>query len=442
MAPSLVAEWCASLAMGLAGWLIGFAGCQGTANASSPAGTEASLIDQGRYLATAGDCISCHTRPKGESFAGGLPLTTAFGVIYSANITPDPATGIGAWSEQQFARALHEGIAADGRHLYPAFPYTAYSKVTDQDVRAIYAYLRSLEPVTYTPPPNELRFPFSVRALLGGWNLLYSQPRRYVPDPARSAEWNRGAYLVQGLGHCGACHTPRNRFGGERTAQALTGGAYLDEITDEVIDDRVTPMDERTVRLWSAANLTQASTGLAAWTVDEIAAYLKSGHNTRAGAFGPMSLVIANSTSHLSAEDIRAMAVYLKSLPPAAQPEQSPDEERRRAGEIVYTTRCGDCHQATGLGMPRDRNADPSKTAPPLAGNPALQARSPTTLINVVLYGAHEAVVNSESWPRMSGFELSVGLDDEQIAALCTYVRSSWGNHAGAVDAADVAKQH
>jgi mono/diheme cytochrome c family protein len=288
-----------------------------------------------------------------------------------------------------------------------------------------------------------MHFPFSFRGLLAGWNLLYLQPGRYLPDPAQSTEWNRGAYLVQGLGHCGACHTPRSLLGGERASQALTGGAYLDEINDEVIDDRVIPMDERTVRLWSAANLTQASTGLKAWTVDEIAAYLKSGHNARAGAFGPMSLVISNSTSHMTAEDIHAMAVYLKSLAPAASPEQpEPAEERRRAGEIVYTTRCGDCHQSTGLGMPRDRNADPSKTAPPLAGNAALQAINPATLINVVLYGAHEAMPNSESWPKMSSFELSVGLDDEQIAALCTYVRSSWGNRAGAVDAADVAKQH
>ena len=426
---------------GCSAWLIGLAGSPCTASVATVARTDAALIEQGRYLAAAGDCISCHTRPQGVPFAGGLPITTPFGVIYSANITPDVATGIGAWSEREFARALHEGIAADGRHLYPAFPYTAYTKVSDQDVQAIYAFLRSLAPVRYTPPPNELRFPFNSRSLLAGWNLLYLAPGRYVTDPAKSAEWNRGAYLVQGLGHCGACHTPRNLLGGERTSEALAGGAYLDEITDEVINDRVAPMDERTVRLWSAPNLTQASTGLAAWTVDEIAAYLKSGHNARAGAFGPMSVVIARGTSHLSAEDIRAMAVYLKSLPPAPQQQSQPDEERRRAGEIVYTTRCGDCHQSTGLGMPRSANADPSKTAPPLAGNPTLQAPNPATLINLVLYGAHEAVPGSESWPKMSGFELSVGLDDEQIAALCTYVRSSWGNRAGPVDAAAVAKQ-
>lgn len=429
------------LIAGCSAWLIGLAGSPCPASVATVAHTDAALIEQGRYLATAGDCISCHTRPQGVPFAGGLPITTPFGVIYSANITPDVATGIGAWSEREFARALHEGIAADGRYLYPAFPYTAYTKVTDQDVQAIYAYLRSLAPVRYTPPPNELRFPFNSRGLLAGWNLLYLQSGRYVTDPAKSAEWNRGAYLVQGLAHCGACHTPRNLLGGERTSEALAGGAYLDEISDEVINDRVAPMDERTVRLWSAPNLTQASTGLAAWTVDEIVAYLKSGHNARAGAFGPMSVVIARGTSHLSAEDIRAMAVYLKSLPPAQQQQSQPDEERRRAGEIVYTTRCGDCHQSTGLGMPRSANADPSKTAPPLAGNPTLQAPNPATLINLVLYGAHEAVPGSESWPKMSGFELSVGLDDEQIAALCTYVRSSWGNRAGPVDAAAVAKQ-
>jgi mono/diheme cytochrome c family protein len=429
------------LIAGCSAWLIGLAGSPCPASVTTVAHTDAALIEQGRYLATAGDCISCHTRPQGVPFAGGLPITTPFGVIYSANITPDVGTGIGAWSEREFARALHEGIAADGRYLYPAFPYTAYTKVTDQDVQAIYAYLRSLAPVRYTPPPNELRFPFNSRGLLAGWNLLYLQSGRYVTDPAKSAEWNRGAYLVQGLAHCGACHTPRNLLGGERTSEALAGGAYLDEISDEVINDRVAPMDERTVRLWSAPNLTQASTGLAAWTVDEIAAYLKSGHNARAGAFGPMSVVIARGTSHLSAEDIRAMAVYLKSLPPAQQQQSQPDEERRRAGEIVYTTRCGDCHQSTGLGMPRSANADPSKTAPPLAGNPTLQAPNPATLINLVLYGAHEAVPGSESWPKMSGFELSVGLDDEQIAALCTYVRSSWGNRAGPVDAAAVAKQ-
>jgi mono/diheme cytochrome c family protein len=212
---------------------------------------------------------------------------------------------------------------------------------------------------------------------------------------------------------------------------------------DEVVDNRITPMDERTVRLWASANLTPAPSGLGAWSLDAIALYLKTGHSARAAAFGPMSEVIGNSTSHLSDNDIHAIAVYLKSLFPATQSAPSkPSADARRAGEIVYTTRCADCHLPTGLGMPRAADADASKTAPPLAGNAALQSPNPATLINVVLYGAHEAVQSDGSWPKMSGFELSVGLDDEQIAALCTYVRSSWGNQAAAVSAADVAKQH
>jgi mono/diheme cytochrome c family protein len=403
----------------------------------------ASLIDQGRYLVAAGDCISCHTRPNGEPFAGGRALNTPFGVIYSANITPARAAGIGAWTERQLARAMREGIAADGRHLYPAFPYTAYTKVTDPDVHAIYAYLQSLKPVNYTPPKNNMPFPFSMRTLLAGWNIMFFEEGRYLPDPSQSAEWNRGAYLTQGLGHCGACHTPRNFLGGERNFAALTGGDYLDEISDEVVDNKITPMEESTVRLWGSANLTPAPGGLGAWSLEEIADYLKTGHSARAAAFGPMSEVIANSTGHLSNSDIHAMAVYLKSLPAAAQGAPGkPAAGLRKAGEIVYTTRCADCHLPTGLGIPRAANADASKTAPPLAGSAALQSPNPATLINIILYGAHEAVESEDSWPKMSGFELSVGLDDEQIAALCTYVRSSWGNHAGAVDAAAVAKQH
>jgi mono/diheme cytochrome c family protein len=402
-----------------------------------------SLVEQGRYLVVAGDCVACHTRARGAPFAGGRPLYTPFGVIYSANITPDVKSGIGAWSELQFTRAMHEGIAADGRHLYPAFPYTEYTKVSDQDVRAIFAYLRSLKPVNYAPPENRLSFPFSVRSLLAGWNLMFFRPGRYAPDSSRSPEWNRGAYLTQGLGHCGACHTPRNILGAERASQALTGGDYLDEITDEVVNGKVTPMDDITVRQWAAANLTSSPSGLGAWSVEAIAGYLKNGHSERAAAFGPMSAVIGNSTQYLSDQDIHAIAVYLKSLPPGVQgaPGQPTDDTMRR-GETVYTTRCADCHLQSGLGVPRAGDAEASKTAPPLAGNAALQAPNPATLINVILYGAHEAVSSDGSWPKMSGFELSVGLDDGQIAALCTYLRSSWGNQAPPVDAGAVSKQH
>jgi mono/diheme cytochrome c family protein len=418
------------------------------AGTAAPAGADAALIERGRYLAAAGDCVSCHTRAHGAAFTGGRPLNTPFGLIYSANITPDAVSGIGSWSEQQFARALREGIAADGKHLYPAFPYPEYTKVSDSDVHAIYLYFRSLTPVRYTPPPNAMMFPFGNRALIAGWNMMFFTPGRFVEDTARSAQWNRGAYLTQGLGHCGACHTPRNVLGAERNARAFGGGVYLDEIADEVLEDKITPMDEVTVRPWSTADLTRSSSGLGAWSVEELAAYLKTGHNARAGAFGPMSEVIANSTRHLSDADNLAIAVYLKSLTPAARPAvDEPGNDRRKAGEIVYTARCGDCHLPTGLGMPRGPNTPAAKAAPPLAGNAMLQAENPATLINIILYGAHGGALAAEPanawpWPRMSGFELSVGLDDASIADLCTYVRSSWGNHAPAVSAADVAKQH
>ncbi len=425
-----------SIAAGLCTLLMGTAVVEATV-------VQQPLVEQGRYLATAGDCISCHTRTGGEPFAGGRPLNTPFGVIYSANITPDPKTGIGAWSERQFERALRSGIAADGTHLYPAFPYTEYTRVTDQDVHAIYSYMRTLKPVSYIPPKNKMPLPFSVRASLAVWNMMFLDEGRFAPEASRSPEWNRGAYLTLGLGHCGACHSPRNFLGGYAQPGALTGGEYLDEITDEVVDNSITPLDETIVRPWSAPNLTQASSGLRAWPLEAIAAYLKTGHSSRAGAFGPMSEVIGNSTSRLTDPDIHAIAVYLKSLAPAAQnAPPKPAAAALKAGEIVFTTRCADCHMPSGLGMPRAANTDASKTAPPLAGSAALQAPNPATLINVILYGAHEATLTDGSWPKMSGFELSVGLDDEQIAALCTYVRSSWGNQAGAVDAAAVAAQH
>lgn len=409
-----------------------------------PAGEAAgTVIEQGQYLARIGDCISCHTRTNGAPFAGGRPLHTPFGVIYSANITPDRETGIGRWTEEEFARALREGLAPDGTHLYPAFPYPAYTRIRDADVHALYLYVRSLAPVRYRPPQNALPLPFRSRALLAGWNLLFLKAARFEPDRTRSAEWNRGAYLTLGLGHCGACHSPRNALGAERETLALTGGAYLDEVVDEVIEDRITPLEDLTVRTWSTANLTPAADGLGAWSIEDTVAYLKTGHNARAGAFGPMSEVVTNSTRYLTATDARAIAVYLKSLTPVSRgPAARPGAAALAAGEVVYSTRCGDCHLASGLGVPRGGGSPNAKTAPPLVGNAALQASDPATLINVMLYGAHESTVDERSWPKMSGFELSVGLDDEQIAALCTYVRASWGNRGAPCDPGVVARQH
>jgi mono/diheme cytochrome c family protein len=415
-----------------------------TAAAPIPAATaEDSLVAKGLYLATIGDCVSCHTRPGGAAFAGGLPLKTPFGTIYTANITPDKDSGIGGWSEEQLARAMREGLDDDGNHLYPAFPYTAYTKVTDEDVHAIYAYLKSITPVSYNPPKNEMPFPFSQRSLMAVWNKLFFTAGRYEPDAKQSADWNRGAYLVQGLGHCGACHTPRNQLGGEKTSLALTGAVYQDDIVDSVHEQEIVKQDNM-VREWSTANLTQSPRGLANWSAEEIAQYLKTGHTDYAGANGPMATVVANSLKYLTDQDAHAMGVYLKSLPAAGVAiDKKPSGDQMQKGEIVFTVRCGDCHLPTGLGSPKTADADPTKVSPPLVGNPIVQARDPQSLINIILYGAHEAVLDDKAWPKMPGFELDFGLgmDDDQVSALATYVRNSWGNQANAVDPKDVTKQ-
>lgn len=407
---------------------------------------DAAATERGRYIAVAGDCVSCHTRPQGAPFSGGRAFHTPFGTLISPNVTPDDATGIGRWSQTQFTRALRRGIAANGEHLYPALPYTAYTQLSDADVADLYVYFRSLQPIRYTPPPNTMRAPFGSRKLLGLWKALFFRAGAFTADPTRSPIWNRGAYLVNALEHCSACHTPRNFLGAERSSSYMAGGAFFDDIVDQVIEEKVMPLEDLPVRQWSAANLTPAANGLAAWSAEDIVSYLKLGHNTRAGSFGPMIEVVANSTSHLTDADLNAIAVYLKGLPPHTQGASVRGADKRMAaGAAVYTARCGDCHQSTGLGMPHNING--GKFAPPLAGNAVLQAANPATLINVVLYGAHGGELAERAnaawpWPKMSGFELSVGLDDEQIALLCTYVRASWGNRAPAVSSSDVAKQH
>jgi mono/diheme cytochrome c family protein len=249
--------------------------------------------------------------------------------------------------------------------------------------------------------------------------------------------------LVEGLGHCGACHTPRNALGAERASLALTGGVYSDAIADSVQDQEIVKFPE-VVRAWSSANLTPSPRGIGAWSEDDIIAYLKTGHNSRAGAFGPMADVVGNSTRFLTDADLRAIAVYLKSLPPAAPKiEDRVTPKDMKEGEIAYTIRCGNCHQPTGLGSPRAPDADPTKIAPPLAGSSVVQAQDPATFINVILYGAHERDIEGGAWPKMPGFELDFGLgmNDAQIALIADYVRNAWGNEAGAVKPEAVAKQ-
>lgn len=380
------------------------------------------VVERGRYLAHAGNCMTCHTKPGGEPFAGGVAFETPFGTIYSTNITPDPETGIGKWTSDQFLQALRKGVRPNGAHLYPVFPYTAFTKITDEDATALFAYLKSVPAVRAESSPNELSFPFNQRWLMGIWKMLFFEEGRFEPDAARSAEWNRGAYLVEALGHCSACHSPRNFLGAERSDLAMTGGEHLDRVPGGAI------------RPWSAPNLTSAPSGLAGWSVDEIASYLKTGVNSYASTYGPMNKVIMNGTRHLSDADVRAMAVYLKSLPAKESGRRSGvDAEALRAGEALYDVHCGTCHLPTGLGAP--------DSAPRLAGSPVVQASNPASLINVILYGAElsDPPPLTNYRERMKAF--ADELSDEEIAVLATYVRNAWGNAGSDVTAKQVARQ-
>ncbi|HVF18361.1 MAG TPA: c-type cytochrome, partial [Steroidobacteraceae bacterium] len=302
---------------------------------AQPAGDPA-FIQRGRYLANAGNCVSCHTVPGRAEFAGGVRFNTPFGTVFSTNITPDRETGIGRWSAEDFRRAMHEGIAADGSPLFPAFPYTSYTKVSDEDTAAIYAFLRTLKPVRYTPPNNS--FAFWMRWPMRLWNAAFFEPGRYVNDSSRDAQWNRGAYLVQGLGHCTACHSPRNSAMAEIKERSFEGGVMHDHV--ENAKDRA----------WFAVNLTQSKNGLASWSVDDMTKYLHKGFSPRAGTFGPMNDVIVNSLTKLSEEDARAMAIYLKSLPGRPYTGQTIPEHQANEGAALYEEHCEDCHGKSGRG--------------------------------------------------------------------------------------------
>ena len=387
--------------------------------AAQPAAGE---VERGRYLATAGNCISCHTAEEGQPFAGGLAFETPFGKLYSTNITPDENSGIGKWTQEQFARAVREGVRPNGDHLYPAFPYTAYTKMSDEDVAALFAYIKTIKPVNAPPPANEMGFPFNQRWALGIWKALFFDEGRFTADPKQSAEWNRGAYLVEGLGHCSACHSPRNFMGAEKSSMAMTGGEYNDKIATGA------------VRAWGTPNLTNVSNGLESWPVEDLAAYLKTGRNSFAEVFGPMNEVVMNSTRHLQPDDVKAMSVYLKSLPGNKGEVGKPaDAETLHAGEVLYNLHCGTCHQPTGLGS---RSQDAGAR---LAGSPVVQATNPAALINVILYAPQLARLPTRRWKDMPAFEEK--LADDEIAAIASYLRNAWGNVGGAVTEEQVYKQ-
>jgi mono/diheme cytochrome c family protein len=374
--------------------------------------------ERGRYVAVAANCVTCHTREGGAAYAGGRALSTPLGTIHSTNITPDADTGIGSWSVEDLRRALREGIAADGSRLFPAFPYPFYTRLTDDDIADLYAYLRTLEPVRYMPPDNDRAF--LMRSPMAMWNALNLDAGAYRPDPAKSAEWNRGAYLVQGPGHCGACHTPRTWTLAAQSSAPLRGAVMRDGVKGSGVRD------------WFAVDLRATAQGLGAWKVEHIVDYLGKGFSARAGSFGPMNAVIANSTRHLRSEDLRAMAVYLQSLSGTDYAGEAASAEAGQAGAALYDANCRECHGPSGRGGIFD--------GPPLAGSAVAQGEDPASLINVILYGSDKpAGIGSTSWETMPAYASK--LNDAEIAALGNFLRASWGNRAAPVNEQAVARQ-
>ena len=372
-------------------------------------------IERGRYLAIAGDCTSCHTVPgSGQPFAGGRPIETPFGIVVGANITPDSETGIGAWSDETFVRALREGKGHDGELLYPAMPYVYYTKLTESDALAIRAYLNTVAPVRNAVVSNTLPFPLDIREGMAAWNALYFTSGEFKADPAKPAEWNRGAYLVEGLGHCGACHTPKSALGGDDRAHAFQGYA---------------------LQGWFAPNITNDSErGLGGWSVADIAAYLKNGHNPTTASTGIMAEEITLSSSHMTDADLTAIATYLKDLPgqtaaPAAA--ISASDPKMVAGEAIYADECSACHGLDGKGVPY--------LFPSLARSSNVRSTDPSSLVRVVIEGARSVATAGEpTGPGMPSFAWK--LSDDQAAAVLTYIRNSWGASAPAVDASHVAQ--
>jgi len=370
-----------------------------------------SLVQRGKVLVDAGDCLPCHTRDESKPFAGGRAIETPFGTIYSPNITPDRDTGIGAWSAEEFYQALHTGIGPDGTRLYPAFPYPYFTKMPRGDVMAVRAYLNTLQPIASTRPDNKLTWPLNHRVFMSGWNRLFFTPGTFTPDPARSAEWNRGAYLVEGPGHCGACHTPKNAFGGDKSGEALRGGQLQDWFVPNISND--------------------FHNGLGSWNADEIAEYLKTGRNAKSGASALMSEVVTHSTAKMSDADLHAIATYLKTVPGTAdrQAVATPDRSVMDAGKAIYLDSCSACHRSDGGGV--------AHMFPPLAHNAGVQSDDPTTVLRMILQGARTAVTDPRPTPSsMPAYGWK--LDDAQVAAVATYVRNTWGNTAPAVSAEQV----
>lgn len=421
-----VARWAFSIAAlvliaaSLIAWLNvrGEAPVQQGRPANAPAPNPA-LVARGAYLAKAGNCAACHTDRGGAEMAGGRAVSTPFGNIYASNLTPDRATGIGDWSADEFWRAMHHGRAKSGRLLYPAFPYANYTLMTRQDSDAIYAWLQSLTPVGRANTPHELRFPYNLQASLAVWRALYFRPEAHEDEPGRPAEWNRGKYLVRGLGHCVACHASRNALG------AVTG--------DVELGGGLIPMQN-----WYAPSLASPrEAGVAHWRTDDVVALLQTGVAPQGSVLGPMAEVVYRSTQHLSREDLRAMAVYLQALPQVEDEQAAPQDVARadaavmQRGAQIYADRCASCHGAQGQGA--------GSLYPALAGNRAVTHPVANNVVKVITHGGFAPATAGN--PRPFGMPpFGQVLKEDEIAAVTTYIRQSWGHKASAVSALDVVR--
>lgn len=378
-----------------------------------PSGQDFAQVARGRYLTTVADCAACHTDGSAGAFAGGKPVETPFGKVLAANITPDAETGIGTWTAAQFDAAVRLGRGPDGKRLYPAMPFPYYTRMTQEDVLAIRAYLNTLPPVHHSVQANQLPFPFDIRAGMWLWDSLYFDPGPFKPDPGKSAEWNRGAYLVRGPGHCAACHTPKSSLGGDRANEHLQGYSIQGWFAPDITDD--------------------PALGLGHWSVDDVVAYLKTGHNRFAAASGPMAEEVTDSSSRMTDADLRAIAIFLKDqqgVAASGKPLAGSDRQMV-AGAAIYRDLCSACHQENGTGE--------AYLFPNLAQSSSVASREPTSLLRVVIHGAQSAATAGEpTAPAMPAFGWQ--LSDEEIADVTTFVRNSWGHAAPAISAGDVRK--
>lgn len=374
-----------------------------------------SQIEHGRYLATLADCTACHTQKDGaKPFAGGRPIETPFGTIVSANITPDRETGIGNWTDEQFDDAVRHGRRPDGSRLYPAMPYTSYTKMSRDDVKAIRAYLATIEPVHNPVVTDQLPFPLNIRLNMSVWDALFFRDGEFKPDPNKSSEWNRGAFLVTGPGHCGACHTPKNFLGADKRSERLRGGQVQGWFAPDITNDQMR--------------------GLGSMSVDDVVTLLKTGHNQLATVTGPMAEEVEDASAHFRDDDLKAIATYLKSLPGSETQDTPLDQSDPRmvAGQAIYRDTCSACHGLDGKGVPN--------LFPALAKAPSVRSKDATSAIRVILRGARSVATQAEpTAPAMPSFAWQ--LKDDQIAAVVTYIRNSWGIAAPAVATDDVSKQ-